>query len=158
MVGVWFANPARRQRGKSERQASKISRPEAGRFNHRSTGVKPAGARMNRMAGSGAKSLLRRHKVGGGKVGSGAKMRPLLSGESKSPCGRRWICNANTFLECASHACALFSTYRATRSRREAWLRGGKGWSMAPALQNPRPSNPKKDFWILLLLSHLVPY
>jgi hypothetical protein len=39
---------------------------EATGFNHRSTDIKSAGARMNNMRDSGAKSSLHRRKVGGG--------------------------------------------------------------------------------------------
>jgi hypothetical protein len=44
----------------------KDSWQEAAGFNHRSTDVKSAGAWMNNMPGSGAKSPLHRRKVGGG--------------------------------------------------------------------------------------------
>jgi hypothetical protein len=54
----------------------KDSWQEAAGFNHRSTDVKSAGARMNNIPDSGAKSSLHRPKVGGGRFGGGVKMRP----------------------------------------------------------------------------------
>ena len=68
-----FADPTQRQCWRGRRWAPKNSWQEARGFNHRSTDIKSAGARMSNMPDSGAKSSLHRRKVGGGNLAAGSR-------------------------------------------------------------------------------------
>ena len=71
-----FGNPRRRQCERGRGWAPKNSWGETTGFNHRSTDIKSAGARMNNMPDSGAKSSLHRRKVGGGDLVAESRCAP----------------------------------------------------------------------------------